>query len=447
MTSRRYFGTDGIRGQAGQALTPALVLRAAYGYAEALPGPRYAAHGRPLVALGQDSRLSSPMLAAAVASGLHWGGCDALLLGCVPTPLVVQAVRQRKLAGGIMVTASHNPVADNGVKFFAASGLKIELEQEAAIEAVINQAEPYRVDGLHFGVSIEHDPQPAYLAFAKRAIKLLAKARPLRIVLDCANGATAQLAPLAFAQAGFAVESINAKFDGAKVNVKCGATDLSAVSRAVKRAGADLGLAFDGDGDRVLAVDEQGHPVNGDKLIALLALRLPRYRKTGAVVMTQMTNMGIEQELGRHGISMRRTDVGDVLVMRELIEHGLLLGGEQSGHVILRDLLPGGDGILAGLQIAVLLAGAREPLSELAAQFPEFPQLLTNLKVQDKYAWQRDKVVARNLAAVTRKYPQVRFYLRPSGTEPLIRVLTEAAEDTLCRAGNAEACAVLAGQG
>jgi phosphoglucosamine mutase len=447
MTARGYFGTDGIRGLAGTVLTPELVLRAAYGYAQALAGKRYAPQGRPLVALGQDSRLSSPMLSAAVASGLNFGGCDALLLGRVPTPVVVQTVRQRKLAGGIMVTASHNPVADNGVKFFATSGLKIEPELERAVERVIDQAEPYRVAEQFFGVSIEHDPQPDYLVFIKRAIKLPAKAKPLRVVLDCANGATAQLAPLAFAQAGFAVETINAKFDGAKVNVRCGATDLSALCRAVKRSGADLGLAFDGDGDRVLAVDELGQPVNGDKLIALLALRLPRYRKTGAVVMTHMTNMGIERQLSEHGIRMVRTDVGDVLVMRALLEQGLLLGGEQSGHIILRDLLPGGDGILAGLQFATVVAGAREPLSALAAGFPEFSQLLTNLQVQDKYAWQRDKAVARQLAAVTRKYPQVRFYLRPSGTEQLIRVLTEAAEDGLCRASNAEACAVLAGQG
>ncbi len=447
MTLTRYFGTDGIRGHAGEFLTPELVQRAAYGYAATLGGKRYGNRRRPLVAVGEDSRLSSPMLRCAVVSGLNYGGCDALLLGCVPTPVVVYSVLQRKLAGGVMVTASHNPVGDNGVKFFAGNGLKIAPEAEQAIEAVLGGASPRVAEELYFGQSQACDPQPEYLNYLQQAVKLPAKLKPLRIVLDCANGATAMLAPPAFAQAGFAVESINAKFDGAKVNVRCGATDLTALCLSVQRAGADLGLAFDGDGDRVLAVDELGQPVNGDKLIALLALRLPRYRKSGAVVMTQMTNLGIEQELEKKGIHMVRTDVGDVLVMRALLEQGLLLGGEQSGHVIQRDLLPAGDGILAGLQFAAVVASAAQPLSELAGQFPEFPQRLTNLRVQDKYAWQRDKRVARQLQAVERKYPQVRFYLRPSGTEPLIRVLTEAADAGQCEQSNADACAVLAGQG
>ena len=446
MTQQRFFGTDGIRGQAGDLLTPELVQRAAFGFTQTLTGNHYQSGSRPVVAVGEDSRHSSPMLRSAVAAGANFGGCDVLFLGCVPTPVVVHTVLKRKLAGGVMVTASHNPIGDNGVKFFSNTGLKITQENEQAIEAVLTGASP-KVGELIFGSSKSHDAEPDYLAFLNRKVKASAKAKPLRIVLDCANGATAELAPAAFTQAGYATVCINASFDGAKVNVRCGATDLAALCRAVKRYKADLGLAFDGDGDRVLAVDEQGQPVNGDKLIALLALRLPRYRKSGAVVMTQMTNLGIEQELQKQGIRMVRTDVGDVLVMRALIEQGLLLGGEQSGHVIQRDLLPAGDGILAGLQFAAVVAGAKQPLSELAVQFPEFPQQLTNLRVRDKYAWQRNKTVSRRLDAVRRKYPHVRFYLRPSGTEPLIRVLTEAADDLQCRRSNEDACQVLAGQG
>lgn len=445
--ANRYFGTDGIRGVAGEYLTPGLACRAAFGFAQQLSGERYGERRRPQVAIGWDSRLSSPMLSLALASGLSFGGCDPVLLGCLPTPLVPFTVLRRKLAGGAMVTASHNPIQDNGIKLFGADGFKISPVTEMEIENVIDQPSLTVSNELHFGTHIEYDPRGQYLSFLRGLDRGRSQQRSLRIVLDCAYGATCGLAPPAFEQCGFDVVATHARFDGRRVNVGSGATDLSSLQKRVRREKADLGLAFDGDGDRMLAVDEQGQAVNGDKIIALLALHLPRYRKSGAAVMTQMTNMGIERQLRQQGIKLVRTDVGDVLVMRELLRRKLLLGGEQSGHIIMRDLLPGGDGILAGLQLARLLRTAGRPLSDLAGRFAEYPQQLTNLRVADKHAWQRDKGVIKRLREVERRFPQVRFYLRPSGTEPLIRVLTEAPERELCLAGNEAACQVLAGGG
>lgn len=443
----RYFGTDGIRGRAGAMLTPELALRAAFGFARmAADGRRYSAQRRPLIVVGHDSRLSSPMLEAAVCSGVALAGCDALCLRIVPTPVVPLLVLSQHAAGGVMITASHNPIEDNGIKLFGCDGMKISAARGLQIEKVIDQPEPCRVpEQTRFGQLVPLDPQPGYLAFIRRALGVKAGGRrKLRVVLDCAFGATCQLAPAAFASAGFDVRAINDEFDGARVNVRCGATDLSTLAAEVVRARADFGLGFDGDGDRVLAVDEAGRPVSGDQIIALFATRLPRYRREGAVVMTQMTNMGVEQALSELGIALLRTDVGDTLVLEELIRRGLHLGGEQSGHVIMRDKLPTGDGILAGLQLALLLRSAGRPLSELAAQFPQFPQRLTNLKVRDRQAWQRDQRFRREFAGVRARFRDVRFYLRPSGTEDLVRVLTEARDHELCREGNAAACAVFA---
>jgi len=442
----RYFGTDGIRGRAGAMLTPELALRAAFGFAQmAADGQRFRARQRPLIVVGCDSRLSSPMLEAAVCSGIALAGCDALRLAIVPTPVVPLMVLAQKAAGGVMITASHNPIEDNGIKLFGGDGLKISPARGVQIERVIDQPEQCRVpQEMRFGELKPLNPKPGYLAFVKRALGIRPGGAALRIVLDCAYGATCELAPAAFASAGFKVLPIHAEFDGARVNVQCGATSLAALSAQVLKSRADFGLAFDGDGDRVLAIDHAGRPVNGDQIIALFATRLPRYRREGAIVMTQMTNMGVEEALEQRGIKLLRTDVGDTLVLEELIRRDLHLGGEQSGHVIMRDKLPTGDGILAGLQLALLVRRAGKPLADLAAEFPQYPQQLTNLKVRDRKAWQRDQQFRREFASVRAHFRKVRFYLRPSGTEDLVRVLTEARDHELCRLGNEAACAVFA---
>lgn len=438
----QYFGTDGIRGKAGYTLCPELALRAAYGFTLSIPKKhRYRASGRADVVVGSDSRLSSPMIKAAVLSGLGLGGVDAVDLGIVPTPVVPFMLLRRKALGGVMITASHNPVGDNGIKFFSVDGIKLKPRHECEIEKVIDAKDYVRTNaGPYFG---EIEPCAAteeYLAFLRTALKSKSRKQRISVVLDCAAGATCELAPLAFENAGYRVTAINAQFNGARVNVRSGATHLSGLARAVRRAGADLGLGFDGDGDRVLAVDELGGEVNGDRIIALLATRLKRYRSERAVVMTQMSNLGVELALKDRGIAMVRTEVGDINVLAAMRRRKLHLGGEQSGHIIMSDRLQAGDGILAGLQLADIVSNSMAPLSEIAAEFPLYPQRLTNLKVSDKAAWRQDKKLAAQLKTIAREFSDVRIYIRPSGTEDVVRLLTEAEDSGRCNSSNAYIC-------
>jgi len=440
---QRYFGTDGIRGRAGEKLCPELALRAAYGFAIqiASKGRRGKRRNRARIAVGCDSRLSSPMLTSAVNAGLTLAGCDVLDLGLVPTPVVPLEVLRVAAAGGVMVTASHNPVPDNGIKLFGSTGAKVSATCERAIERFID--EPGRrqaADVVHYGVVIPTDATDSYLAFTRRAIPARSGQPRLRIVLDCAHGATSFLARPAFEAAGHTVYTINADADGSRVNVRCGATDLSPVRRGVREHHADLGLAFDGDGDRVKAVDEKGHEASGDKIIALFATRLRRYRSQGAVVMTQMSNAGVEQALRERGVRMVRTDVGDIHVLAAMRRRRLNLGGEQSGHIIMRDKAPTGDGILAGLQLAQIMRTSGLPLSALLRGFNEYPQLLTNISVVDKEAWRGDKELLADLAAIRKRYAGVRLYIRPSGTEDVMRVLAEAQDPVQCQQAHGAAC-------
>ncbi len=441
----RYFGTDGIRGRAGSLLSPELALRTGYGLAVMLakPAARYTRRQRRQVVIGHDTRLSADMLRNALMSGLALGGVDSLDIGLVPTPVVPQLVIDQGALAGVMITASHNPVPDNGIKIFGGDGLKLDSGTERAIEGWIDKPGRISVDSeQYFGSMDQQDVSRFYLGLLRRAVRRPGKGKSLRIVLDCAHGATSQLAGEAFEQAGHECVVICNDLDGAKVNVKCGATDLARLRRAVRQEEASLGLAFDGDGDRVLAVDELGRPVSGDRIIALFATRLPRYRKQGGVVMTHMTNMGVEQALARRGVTMFRTEVGDINVMKNMLKYQINLGGEQSGHIIMRDKAPSGDGILVGLQLASLLVSSGSPLSELVAEFVEFPQQLTNLQVKDKQAWVKDNRVRKELEQVRSNFETVRFYLRPSGTENVVRVLTESQDRKHCLAGNAAACAV-----
>lgn len=440
---QRHFGTDGIRGRAGESLNPELAVRAAYGFTRTVGRTKlkYQREGRPLIYAGCDPRLSSPMLKAAVCSGIALGGCDVIDVGIVPTPLIPFMVLSDKAAGGVMITASHNPVEDNGIKFFNADGVKINAQDERRIEEVITSPGRLKISReIAYGEFHYQDPTADYLAFVRQALRLRPNGNGFKIVLDCAHGATCQLAPAAFKRAGFKVDIIHGEFDGHNVNVRCGATDLNDLSAAVAGSKANMGLAFDGDGDRVLAVDESGRPVSGDKIIALFSTRLKRYREAGAVVMTHMTNVGVENALAGSGVRMVRTEVGDSNVLRAMVRRRLNLGGEQSGHIIMRDKLPGGDGILVGLQLASLVRTARNPLSRLIAGFTEYPQILTNLKVKDKLSWQDDQSFERRMKKLQARYADARFYLRPSGTEDVVRVLTEACDPEICSASNEAAC-------
>jgi len=443
---QKLFGTDGIRGRAGGKLTPELALRASFGLARiiATNKHRYRKKQRPVFTVAGDSRLSTTMLKSAVISGITYGGCDVLDLGTVPTPLVPLIIISQGLAGGVMITASHNPVPDNGLKFFNHKGYKLDAADEAELERFVNKGELPTLAQQNFGQSMEFDVSKFYLAFVRQALGRSRPTRKLRVVLDCACGATSELAPLVFWNLGFNVLQINSQFDGNRVNVNCGATNLKKLSQRVRQENADLGLAFDGDGDRVKAVDENGREVSGDKIIALFATKLSRYRQRKAAVMTHMTNMGVELALRDKGIRMVRTDVGDIKVLAAMKKHRLHLGGEQSGHIILRDKVPTGDGILVGTQLAVLASRSKQPLSKLVASFPEFPQQLTNLSVSDKEAWRKNRRLLNRLAAIEREYNDVRFYLRPSGTEDVVRVLTEAQDKARCLKANAAVCSEFA---
>jgi phosphoglucosamine mutase len=441
---QKYFGTDGIRGRAGDTLTPELALRAAAGYAQHLgtAEQRHSAAGLKVI-IGSDPRLSSAMLKSAVASGLQLGGLHCIDVGTVPTPLVPLMVLRLKAAGGVMITASHNPVPDNGIKFFGPDGQKASGRIERAIEETIDRPGQLHSKETRFGSLDTADVSEEYLAHLARALKPGGNGRTCRIVLDCAHGATSELAARAFAAAGLEVSTIHDSFDGSLINVKSGATDLGSLKRVVVSRKADLGLAFDGDGDRVLAVDHEGNPVSGDKILALFVTRIKRYRDQGQLVMTHMTNLGVEQALNERGIVVVRTEVGDIKVLAAMVRHNLQLGGEQSGHIIMSDVLPSGDGIAAGLRLAALVRSSGRTLKELAAEFPEFPQTLTNLKVADKHSWKDNPELKSRLSRIRSSHRGVRFYLRPSGTEDLIRVLTEARDPELCQRSNQAVCEVL----
>ena len=321
------FGSDGYRGVIGHTMTATQVVRIVLGCTEWIKRhhPDKASRAIPV---GFDTRFLSRDFAMLALDVLESRGQRCVLSGrCCPSPYLSFATHHLEAPIGIQFTASHNPVADNGIKIFGPDGLKLNSATELAIEGWIDRSGRIGVeDQQFFGSLSEEDASAFYLSLLKKAIRRRGNGHVLRVVLDCANGATSELAGRAFTEAGHEVSVICDELDGAKVNVKCGATDLGKLRRAVKASGAELGLAFDGDGDRVLAVDELGRPVSGDRIIALFATRLPRYRQQGGVVMTHMTNMGVEQALAHRGVKMLRTDVGDINVMNAMIVNGINLG-------------------------------------------------------------------------------------------------------------------------
>lgn len=398
--ARRYFGTDGVRGIVGELITPELVER--LGKASAL----WAGGGR--VFVGRDTRASGEELEEAFARGVAAAGGVAVLAGVVPTP----AVALLRLDLGVVISASHNPPEYNGVKFFDCDGQKLSDAAEEEIEALLDA--PERGGGEIDRVEVAVD---SYLEH------VLERFGPdlsgLRVAVDCANGAYSGIGPRAFAELGAKVEAIGNAPDGTNINVGCGATDLAALSATVREGGFDLGIAFDGDGDRMLAVDERGEPVDGDQIVAILALHLG----VDTVAVTTMTNLGFHRLMAERGIRVLTTDVGDRYVLEALRREGAVLGGEQSGHVIYLDGHVTGDGLVAGLLLCGALDG--RPLSEVAAVMPRFPQAKQNLPRAG-----RGPLPSSLLAEVERVNAELdgrgRVLVRPSGTEPVVRVLAEA---------------------
>ncbi|MER3450933.1 MAG: phosphoglucosamine mutase [Thermus sp.] len=410
---RRYFGTDGVRGVAGEPpLTPDFVLR----LGQAVGAYLRKASPRPVVLLGKDTRLSSDLLEAALAAGLMSQGVRVEHLGILPTPGVAHLTQALKATAGAMISASHNPYQDNGIKFFGPTGEKLPDEAEEEIEALLQEAHPTR------GIGTVRDFREAERMYLDFLLERAPDLSGLRIGVDAANGATYRLAPKVFQKAGAEVFPLFTAPDGRNINAGCGSTHPEVLSRLVGELGLDLGVAFDGDGDRVVFVDRKGRLFHGDHILYLNAL----YRKEEGVVGTVMSNMALEARLKERGIAFYRAAVGDRYVLEMLKEKALVLGGEQSGHVIFRDHAPTGDGLLTALLTLKALKAMGGDLSDWYEALPLYPQVLVNVRVSDK---RRVMAHPRLEEAVRRAEEKLkgegRVNVRPSGTEPLLRVMVE----------------------
>jgi len=438
--SAKLFGTDGIRGVAGVDLTPGLAAQIGRGAAVVL-----AAHlgRRPTFIIGRDTRVSGQMLEAALVAGITSGGGDVETLGVAPTPAIAALVVARGADAGVVVSASHNRFADNGIKFFNGEGFKLSDDEEAEIEEHVLHHDLPSKNGADIGrVAAVDGAVEAY-------VDALAARIPLdlsgwRIAVDCAHGATHAAAPLGLAASGAEVEVLFDEPDGLNINDGCGSTHIEPLQARVRAGGFDLGLAFDGDGDRVLAVDSQGAFVDGDFVIAILASHLKRAGRLRheTVVTTVMTNLGFHQAMQREGIAVRTTAVGDRYVLADMLAGDYLLGGEQSGHVINLDVATTGDGLATALLLLQALREMDAPLDEAARIMTRLPQLLINVRVGDLQALAGSEAVQRVIAEEERRLEgSGRVLVRTSGTEPLVRVMVEAITAEDCEA----ACRRIAG--
>ncbi len=425
---RKLFGTDGIRGIANKfPLTPEMIQKIGFSYGFYLKS-KYP-EKRHTVVVGKDTRLSSDMIKAALISGLTSAGVDVIDVGVVPTPAISFLIREGFFSGGVMVSASHNPYEYNGLKFFNCEGKKFSEAEEGGLELVVfnkyelPKAEPSEIGRVFDGYNLVE----AYKKFLESASRYLAG---LKVGLDCANGATFQIAPEVFSSLGAKVFVFNAEPDGKNINDGCGALHPELLAQKVKELNLQLGFAYDGDGDRCVAVDEKGNVVDGDKLIGLLAAHYGDRCKD--VVATVMSNVGLELFLEKLGLRLHRTGVGDRLVSEKMEEVGALVGGEQSGHIILRDYLPTGDGILTSLLVASLVKSLRKPLSEIVSQIELYPQKLRNVRVKEKPPIESlEKLQSAIKEAQKELEGRGRVLVRYSGTEPLLRIMVEADSEEL----------------
>jgi phosphoglucosamine mutase len=425
----RLFGTDGVRGLANAELTPELALalgRAAVGVLAREQG------GRPLVTVGRDPRASGLLLESALVAGILSAGGDALLAGVLPTPAIAFLTRHYRASAGAMISASHNAMPDNGIKFFGPEGFKLPDPLEERIEAALSlddQGAPRPVGGDVGSARQARDAAEAYLDHLLEGIPDLGG---LEVVVDCANGAAASVAPEAYRRAGARVSAIAAEPDGRNINHDCGSTHPDEVRKAVVRGGAAVGLAHDGDADRLIAVDEHGELIDGDVILAIAALdeRERGGLRSGTVVTTVMTNLGFRRAMAEHGIEVVQTAVGDRHVLESMLAGGHTLGGEQSGHIIFLDRATTGDGILTGLRLLGIVARSGRPLSELAQVMRRLPQVLVNVRVAARDRLQASDATWQAVAdEESRLGDRGRVLVRASGTEPLVRVMVEA--DTL----------------
>jgi phosphoglucosamine mutase len=423
--SRRYFGTDGVRGRANVSITPDLAMR--LGQATGLMFTR--GEHRHRVVIGKDTRLSGYMIENALVAGFTSVGMDVLLLGPVPTPAVAMLTRSMRCDIGVMISASHNPYEDNGIKLFAPDGYKLSDDIEREIEALMDSSLTPRLSqsrDLGRAKRID-DVQARYIEFAKRSLPRNISLEGMRIVVDCANGAAYRVAPEALWELGAEVFSIGVEPNGTNINKDVGSTSPDALISKVREVRADIGIALDGDADRLLIVDENGQKIDGDQLMAVIAqdwLEAGQLSKPG-IVATIMSNLGLERYLESIGLNLVRTAVGDRYVLEHMREHGYNVGGEQSGHMILSDYSTTGDGLVAALQILAVVQKQNRPVSEVCQRFTPVPQVLKNVRISGGDPLGQD-IVARAIAEGEKRLgASGRLLIRPSGTEPLIRVMGE----------------------
>lgn len=427
--SRKYFGTDGVRGRVGETpIIPDFVMRLGYAAGRVLTGNSQLTKGEhPAVLIGKDTRISGYMLESALQAGLSAAGVDVLLTGPMPTPAVAYLTRALRAQAGIVISASHNPYEDNGIKFFSAQGAKLPDDIELAIEAALDT--PMQVmESARLGKARRiSDAAGRYIEFCKSTFPNALDLRGLKIVLDCAHGATYHVAPPVFHELGAEIIVIGNQPDGLNINRECGSTHPEALCKAVLEHQADVGIAFDGDGDRVLMVDNKGQLLDGDQLLYIIAMhRQERDRLGDGVVGTLMTNLALEHALEKAGIPFARAKVGDRYVLEMLVEKSWQIGGENSGHILCLDKHSSGDGIISALQVLHALRASGETLAALGSRLTLYPQVLINVKVEKRLDIENNPALQDAVrSAETELNGSGRVLLRASGTEPKIRVMVE----------------------
>lgn len=442
MNAKKYFGTDGIRGRVGEAIiNPEFILKLGWAVGKVL----HEKYGDAKALVGKDTRISGYLLESVLEAGLSAAGADAWMLGPMPTPAVAYLTRTFRAQVGIEISASHNPYYDNGIKFFSSEGKKLSDQFEIAIEEQMHK--PMRlVDAACLGKAKRINDAPGrYIEFCKSTVGIKNSLSGLKIVVDCANGATYQVAPAVFRELGASVIEIGVDPNGFNINDNCGSTSPQLLAKIVLAEKADLGVAFDGDGDRVVMVDHKGEIVDGDELLFIIA----RYGFAkgflhGGVVGTMMSNLGLEVGLHELGIDFKRTQVGDRYVIEELYANNWLLGGESSGHIAHLGITTTGDGIISALQVLNAVCDSGKSLYELKSQMTKYPQVLLNIKCDHPKSFVNNSTIEAAIAKVTKtlgKYGRV--LLRPSGTEPVIRVMVEGEGIELISKGAQELAVVV----
>jgi phosphoglucosamine mutase len=439
--ARRYFGTDGIRGLANtHPMTSEVALKVGMAAGKIFTnGPH-----RHRVVIGKDTRLSGYMIESALMSGFLSAGMDVFQLGPMPTPAVAMLTRSLRADLGVMISASHNPFEDNGIKLFDPDGYKLSDEMEGRIEELIEASSAdLLVPAERIGRATRvESAQERYIEFAKRTLPRNLRLDGLRVVIDCANGAGYKVAPLALWELGADVVKIGVDPNGFNINQKCGSTAPEALCEKVREVRADIGIALDGDADRVIIVDEKGRIVDGDQLMAVIAESWQRRGRlaAGGVVATVMSNLGLERYLKDKGLSLARTPVGDRYVVDYMRKHGYNVGGEQSGHIVLSDFTTTGDGVISALQVLAVVVASGRPVSEVCSRFSPVPQVLKNVRYSNGEPLEKEAVKKVIDLAKQRLGNQGRLVIRPSGTEPVIRVMAEGDDEDLVNEVVGEIC-------